>query len=177
MPHNIAQRIKQRRKDLAMSQDDLAKACSVGQSTVANWESGSHIPRQATLTKIATALSTDDVWLLSGEHAKTRNSLNAYLQKSIRHVPIFGWPHRGDSLDEILPNTYFPISSKHKNLFALSLDTKLDDFKAGTLLVFTRDKTRELTSYVLNNSPQGYKLEADISEDTVAHLLYSIAQH
>jgi len=58
MPTNIPFRIKQRRKELSLSQAALAKACGVGQSTVANWERGGHIPRQATLHKIAAALKT-----------------------------------------------------------------------------------------------------------------------
>ena len=75
MPTNIPLRIKQRRKELGLSQDELAKACDVGQSTVANWERGGHIPRQATLHKIAVALRTCLLYTSPSPRDRTRSRM------------------------------------------------------------------------------------------------------
>ncbi|WP_051279520.1 helix-turn-helix domain-containing protein [Hellea balneolensis] len=177
MPQRIAQRIKDRRKELGLSQDNLAKACDVGQSTVANWESGSHIPRQASLQKIAKALETNDIWLLSGEHMNKRGTLESYLQKPIHHVPVYIWPLPGNRLEEAAPDAYIPISSHHKNLFAMTLGTKKDDFKAGTILIFTRDEAFSEQGYVLDITEGAYNLSKQRSDNNYAKLLYSLTAH
>ncbi len=177
MPQHIAQRIKERRKELGLSQDSLAKACSVGQSTVANWESGSHIPRQASLTKIAKALDTNDIWLLSGEQSKKNNSLEAYLQKPVRHVPVLKWPLAGQILDTTHPDTYVPLSSHHKNLFGLTLDSEIDEFKAGTVLIFAPCEPSDEMGYFLENVDSLYKLTSVFSEAVTARLVYSFTRH
>lgn len=177
MPQHIAQRIKARRKELGLSQDSLAQACNVGQSTVANWESGSHIPRQASLTKIAKALDTNNIWLLSGERSETRNSLEAYLQKPVHHVPVLEWPHEGQILDTTRPDAYIPLSSHHKNLFGLRLNSKIDEFKAGTILIFAPCDSSDVTGYFLESTDSLYKLTSVFSDAVTARLLYSFAQH
>ena len=177
MPANIPHRIKQRRKELGLSQDALAKACGVGQSTVANWERGGHIPRQATLHKIASALKTDEVWLLSGERANARGPLNTYLTRPIRHVAVFDWPENLQTLNKALPHTYIAVTTDHDNILALVLKHKLQDFKPGTVLAFTRDYDHATPGTFLNISDDNCALSDKYSPTTMARLIYSFTSH
>jgi len=177
MPSNIPLRIKQRRKELGLSQEAVAKACDVGQSTVANWERGGHIPRQATLHKIATALKTDEVWLLSGERANTRGSLNAYLSRPIRHVAVFDWPENATALNAALPRTYIAVTAEYDDLFALILAHDIGDFKAGTVLTFTREYDVTVTGQFLDISNDSCALSDTPTPETMARLIYSFTPH
>lgn len=62
----LGQRIAQARKTADLTQEGLAEAINVGQSTVAGWERGVAEPDIATLQRIATAASTDPAWLAFG---------------------------------------------------------------------------------------------------------------
>jgi len=177
MPTNIPLRIKQRRKELGLSQHALAKACGVGQSTVANWERGGHIPRQATLHKIATALKTDEIWLLSGERANARGPINTYLTRPIRHVAVFDWPQNVQTLNAALPRTYIAITTDHDNILALILVDDLGGFKTGTVLAFTRDYDASRPGQFLNISDDSCGLTDTPSTSTMARLIYSFTPH
>lgn len=177
MPSNIPNRIKQRRKELGLSQDALAKACGVGQSTVANWERGGHIPRQATLHKIAKALKTDDVWILSGEHTKALESLNTYLTRPIRHVAVYDWPRNASALNSALPHTYIAVTSEHNEMFALVLRQETGEFKAGTTLAFTREYNEALPGQFLNISDENCGLSDIHTPQSNARLIYSFTPH
>lgn len=177
MPSNIPLRIKQRRKELGLSQQALAKACNVGQSTVANWERGGHIPRQATLHRIASALKTDEVWLLSGEHANARGPLNTYLMRPIRHVPVFDWPENIEMLNSALPRTYIAVTTRHENIFALVLAQTQSNFNVGTILTFTRDYDPAHSAMFLNLSDNSSTLSNTHSALSMARLIYSFTPH
>lgn len=177
MPANIAHRIKTKRKELGLSQEALAKACGVGQSTVANWERGGHIPRQATLNKIATALKTDEVWLLSGENANARGLLNDYLTRPIHHVAVFDWPAQASELSNALPQSYIAVTTEHKNLFGLILNEPIRDFKKGTVLTFTRNYDAAEAGVFLNISQEACELSDTCSPHTTARLIYSLTPH
>jgi len=177
MPANIPHRIKDRRKELGLSQHALAKACEVGQSTVANWERGGHIPRQATLHKIAKALKTDEAWLLSGEHANARGPLNTYLTRPIRHVAVFDWPLNIMSLNAASPRSYIAITTDYDNIFALHLSQDIKKFKAGTTLAFTRDYNDTHPGWFLDISEKACDLTEAHSQNCDARLVYSFTPY
>lgn len=177
MPANIHHRIKTRRKKLGLSQDVLAKACGVGQSTVANWERGGHIPRQATLHKIAAALDTDEAWLLSGERANMRGPLNAYMSRPIRHVAVFDWPQNVAALNAALPRTFIAVTADHDNIFALALPQDVEEFRAGTVLAFTRDYDETQPGLFLDISEAECGLSEIHSANCDARLIYSFTPH
>lgn len=177
MPANIHNRIKSRRKALGLSQDLLAKACGVGQSTVANWERGGHIPRQASVHRIAAALETDEVWLLSGERANMRGPLNAYMNRPIRHVAVFDWPQNAAALRAALPRTFIAITADQESIFALALRQDLDNFSAGTVLAFTRDYDPTQPGLFLDISEAGCGLSDAHSANCDARLIYSFTPH
>ena len=52
----IADRIKARRKELGMTQEQLAQACGLKRVSITNWESGKTAPSQVNLQKLVKAL-------------------------------------------------------------------------------------------------------------------------
>lgn len=177
MPSNIHSRIKTRRKELGKSQDVLARDCGVGQSTVANWERGGHIPRQATLHKIAKALDTDEAWLLSGERANMRGPLNAYMNRPIRHVAVFDWPQNAAALNAALPSTFIAVTADQDNMFGLMLAQDIQQFSAGTVLAFTRDYDETQPGLFLDVSKEGCGLSETHGPHSNARLIYSFTPH
>ena len=67
----LGQRIKQRRKQIGLSQSDLSKAAGVSDSSVSLWESDNTAPRGANLHKLATALQCSPTWILFGDEDQT----------------------------------------------------------------------------------------------------------
>lgn len=177
MPSNIPFRIKQRRKELGLSQETLAKACGVGQSTVANWERGGHIPRQATLHKISKALDTNEAWILSGESAQKARPLSNYLTRPIRHVAIFDWPKNVLAFKSAQPIGYLPVASKDEDIFAILLAQDTDGFKASTTLVFTRNSDGTSPGIFLDISKDDCVLSNVHSPQSQARLIYSFTPH
>lgn len=69
----IADRFKQRRHELGLSQQELADRAGVAQQTIAKIESGNtDNPRR--ITALADALQTTERWLISGSGEKTREA-------------------------------------------------------------------------------------------------------
>jgi len=107
----LADRLKSRRKELGLSQNALANSCGVSQPTIANWERGGHIPRQAALASIAMGLDVDPIWLLSGVLPLDKSPAHQHLSKPIRHIPIFDWPAHIDDLNTARAQDYITISA------------------------------------------------------------------
>ena len=115
-------RIKSSRIESGLSQSDLAHKTGVSQPTVANWESGSHIPRQGAMEKISEALGVESIWLLSGEHSAAESPALDYLNAPIRHFPVYAWPKTITELKELKPEGYLPGATHKKALYALISD-------------------------------------------------------
>jgi transcriptional regulator with XRE-family HTH domain len=62
----LGERIRTRRRDLSLSQDSLAKAAGVNQTTLSRWERG-EVPIAESLRAIADTLDVSIDWLLTGE--------------------------------------------------------------------------------------------------------------
>ena len=84
----LHKRIKSTRLKRGLSQAVLAEQAGVSQPTVANWENGSHIPRRPALVRIGAALGVEPDWLLSGNYAQAHGTIQDYLSRPIRHVPV-----------------------------------------------------------------------------------------
>ena len=117
---SIHTRIKRSRLRRGLSQSALAEITQVSQPTVANWESGSHIPRQAALEKISEALDVTVAWLLSGSVADIATPVFDYLSRPIRHIPIYAWPVDMDFLSSESPIGYLPFATDVKNPYAIA---------------------------------------------------------
>lgn len=63
----IHERIRQRREDMQMSQEALARLTGVTKGNVSSWEKGRAAPNRGRLQKVAEALRTTPEWLMFGE--------------------------------------------------------------------------------------------------------------
>ncbi|MBL5924989.1 helix-turn-helix domain-containing protein [Enterobacter asburiae] len=64
------QRIKQRRRDVGLSQSKLSKASGVSGSSISLWESDTTAPRGENLHRLASALQCSPTWILFGDEDK-----------------------------------------------------------------------------------------------------------
>ncbi len=146
----LADRLKSRRKELGLSQISLAKGCGVSQPTIANWERGGHVPRQAALASIAFELGVDPVWLLSGLSPADQNPAHRHLSKPIRNIPIFEWPTHIDELEQAQARDYVTMSVAGGEMLAVTapLDS---DFPLGTILIFDKAALRESGRYLVQS--------------------------
>lgn len=149
MPDKLHTRIRERRVELGLSQERLAIACNVGQSTVANWERGGHTPRQGKINKIASALGTDEIWLISGNHAPDQGAVNKYLNTPIRHVPLYNWPQSSKSFEPAKPIGYVTMTIAPENVFALLAPKDGTQFPHETMLMFTIDYSAKASGIFL----------------------------
>ncbi len=179
MVHSLHSRIKSRRRDCGLSQEQLAKACGVGQSTVANWELGGHIPRQATLSRIAKALKIDQAWLVTGEHAANHGPVNDYLNTPIRHIPVYDWPQNAQEFSDARPQRYITMTVEADNVFALLAPKSGTEFKGGTILTFTRNYSSENSgTFLCINEDTATLLKAVTGRsDVEARLIFSLTPH
>ena len=63
----VGARIKERRKDAAMTQSEMAKLLGVHSVTVSNWERGRQIPAAARLEEVARVLDCDPYFIYFGQ--------------------------------------------------------------------------------------------------------------
>ncbi|NBB26731.1 helix-turn-helix domain-containing protein [Cellulophaga sp. BC115SP] len=74
MNENFASRIKKRRVDLGLTQDELAqKIHNTSKQTISNWEKGVSKPKYDELVSLATALHTTVGYLVDGVQPVAQN--------------------------------------------------------------------------------------------------------
>ncbi|MBL4870828.1 MAG: helix-turn-helix transcriptional regulator [Robiginitomaculum sp.] len=144
---SIGERIKQTRLSKGLSQVELASAVDVSQPTVANWENGSHIPRQAVFDRLSELLNAPLHWLIGG--AQDQNGFTQisqqFLKTPIKHVPILNWPNCNDLIESKIEDgtarDYLTISTLAKKPFALVVNTQNlnTEFPIGTTIIFDAD--------------------------------------
>ena len=66
---NIGTQIAQRRKELGMTQQELAECLDVSFQAVSSWERDEYLPETERLKPLAAALSTSVSWLMAEAHA------------------------------------------------------------------------------------------------------------
>lgn len=75
----IGERIKERRKNLNMSQDDLAEQIGANRVTISRYESGAYLPSIPALERLAKALNTTPA-KLTGENDNIRHPITEEAQ-------------------------------------------------------------------------------------------------
>ena len=89
----IGDRIKMRREELGMSQEELAQKLGYKtRASVSRFENGDRDLKQTTIQKIALALNCNPVWLLGVSENVTTNNLN------LKQIPLLGNIACGDPL-------------------------------------------------------------------------------
>lgn len=186
---SVGERIKKTRLSQGLSQVELAKAAGVSQPTVANWENGSHIPRQAALNRLSGILNISTHWLLGGDQDQNGFAQipREYLNTPVRHVPILAWPSIYDVKDnEIATGSaqdYISISTHANTPFALLINHPNfgTEFPIGTAVIFEpKCSERDAESYYLFAEGQHIvlrKWETNTQAKPLAKALLSIRRH
>ncbi len=151
----IGDRIKQARKEIGMTQVELAKHAKVNQSTIGDLERG-HTSKTPSVVQIAKALKVSAEWLSTGKGS--RELSNVAPAPDLRgYVPLISWVRAGDFAEaiddcnnsecELVPITV----SKGEHTFALSVvgDSMSPDFPEGMRLVIEPNMEAQHGDYII----------------------------
>lgn len=109
-----SERIKKRRKELKLSQAQLAELVGNSQKAIAKWETGK-TRRPTMLKELAEALRCSQDWLLGGQGSPSIPT----------RVPIISWVQAGDLVEAVeIPHEWrswidYPV--QHNNMIALEV--------------------------------------------------------
>ncbi|MGX5913924.1 S24 family peptidase [Aliidiomarina sp. Khilg15.8] len=79
----ISERIKERRRELGLTQADVARALKITKTAVSLWESGTNTPNGSNILALSKTLKCEPSWLLTG---KTTSSANKSYQADSSNV-------------------------------------------------------------------------------------------
>ncbi|MFF6013198.1 S24 family peptidase [Rahnella sp. R3(2024)] len=97
--NTVGSRVKFRRRQLKMTQKDVAEYVGVSASAVTQWENDATVPSSESLLKLATVLQSSPDWLLKGQgEIDAPSRINAGRSKS---VPLISWVQAGAWTDVI----------------------------------------------------------------------------
>lgn len=108
MSLDFGKRLKEARERKDMTQSELAKAASIGESTVSFYESGKREPNYETLIKLANILDTTPNYLLTGRQEwweKDEPPADIELEEFIRNnsnIKLMGNPLDDKSKDDVI---------------------------------------------------------------------------
>jgi len=91
MNQHLGDRLKSRRKELKLTQQDVADAVNVSKTSVVFWERGENVPKHESLLLLAATLNTSPEWLLKGEGAVTMASGQPMIVTKEDHPNDFIW--------------------------------------------------------------------------------------
>lgn len=97
------ERIRQRRLELKMTQQDLAKKAGVNRVTVTGWEKGDYQPNGANLQALANALNITPAWLVDGKEETSSNVSFLKFNKTGGEYPLISWVSAGNWSEAIEP--------------------------------------------------------------------------
>ena len=102
-----------------LSQEQLAKAAGVSQTTISAWECGSSTPRKANIYKLIEAIPSldfDDVMSEDNGFAKKVLRMSrATSDESYANIPIYGEIAAGTPIDMMEIDDSFPVPAKIRN--------------------------------------------------------------
>lgn len=120
----IGERIRQRRMDLRYSQQELAEAARVHQTTVTYWEIGKSTPKDPVLARVAAFLKTTPEWLRYGIEKKSAPEIMG-AAAPVCMVPVISWVAAGRLADTFDPSPldeseeFVPVPSSVNTLIGL----------------------------------------------------------
>ena len=71
----IGQRIKDRRKDLKLTQNDIKRLTGISSGNMSEIENGNRLPAATTLVQLANTLQCSIDWLLTGKSPKSEKTI------------------------------------------------------------------------------------------------------
>lgn len=159
----IHKRIRDSRLAMGLSQAELAKRTGVSQPTVANWENGGHIPRHGAIKKISSALSLNEIWLLSGEENRSGDRA-AYLSLPLQHVAVRNWQGDLATTLAVSAHRFIPFASQSTHLIGVEHPAN-------------GNGERSIQIYDLEKTSPSLSNEDIASDDIAAHLCATIIMH
>jgi SOS-response transcriptional repressor LexA len=138
----INERIKSKRKELKLTQSDVAKSIKVSRVSITQWELGDTSPNGENLNKLSKVLQTSVDWLLYGK-INTENTTRMNSYPNNKKVPLINWVQAGswaeiaDSFQPDDTENSYPCPEKHSdNTFALSVigESMYPEYKSGEII-------------------------------------------
>lgn len=97
--HTIGLRIKNRRKELRLTQTDIKAAVGISSGNISDIENGNRLPAASTLVQLAKILDCSVDWILTGVSPNKENS---------------AFPQTGDYTEEKLLSNFRKLPEKDK---------------------------------------------------------------
>lgn len=135
--NTVGSRIKFRRRQLKMTQKDVAEFVGVSASAVTQWENDTTIPSSESLLKLASYLESSPDWLLKG-HGEIDSPSRGNSGRT-KSVPLISWVQAG-SWTEIISETMASSSTRWIDTTArvsdksFALKVKGDSMTSSSLL-------------------------------------------
>lgn len=99
----IHERIRQKRRELGLTQQALADKAGVNRVTVTGWEKGDYQPNGVNLQQLAEALETDARWLTDGIVSTEANVRFSKLNNPRGEYPLISWVSAGNWCEALEP--------------------------------------------------------------------------
>lgn len=99
-----SERIKTRRKDLKLTQLQVANFVGVSKASISQWEKGDTFPRGENLYSLAKILKCEPEWLLTGKGTPSTAAGNVEAGPELQGLyPVISWVQAGDwsAIDEM----------------------------------------------------------------------------
>ncbi len=91
----MGERIREKRKELGLSQYKLSQMVGVNRVTLTGWESDLYQPNGANLQALSEALQCDPVWLVSGKGSQEQKTTVKPEVFNVKKVPLLSWVQAG----------------------------------------------------------------------------------
>jgi SOS-response transcriptional repressor LexA len=123
----LGERIKQKRKEMALSQEALSNLVGVSRVSITDWENSKLEPSGRNFAKLASVLKVSNSWLLTGKEGRPVVSDGDRLAEGVTNkhqiiVPILNWSELAEFSDNFDENTPFDLKNGGVNCPAYHSD-------------------------------------------------------
>ena len=162
---SIGKRIAERRKELELRQEDVAKAVGVTKSAVGQWEADDTTPRWPMIQKVAKALRTSPLYLYGYE-----GELSLPSSKPSRRVPVISWVQAGafeapvELYEPGVAESWIPVSCGDVSDHAFALQVVGDSmvspyggrsYPPGTIIIVDPERSPDPGKRVIAKDSEG----------------------
>jgi SOS-response transcriptional repressor LexA len=130
-----ASRLKQKMKELALTQEELARKLGVTRSAVAHYVQGTRHPPLKQMVKLASVLKVDPAWLQFGKPHEANVTPRRAVKKKSNKIPVLDWRqalsyHHDETYEKMLE--YFTDSSIECYALQIKGDAMVSPLIQGT---------------------------------------------